>query len=433
MLKKLVFLLLPIIAIGCNSESIKDSPKPPQEPESVSSNIRSEAEATALAQDLYSALHNDGRAELPEIADVSVICNHNSRSEAMDTLIYAIDFADNAGYALISAPKNVIPILGISDDGAFNSNGCKTNANFQFFLEKAKKFVSVNSSYHDSRYGVGDIIGIGGMNPIKIQDQRGPRVKVKWNQLWPENIYCPNKKAGCFPVALAQAMSFFEYPTNVYLSFDNLNTRLSLNWEEIKKHKQSLDIKEPTEAQINEHYESYACKTSYAHHDALAQLIREIGHTANVSYRTQYEEDGLLHDRTGISYDMILPTIKHYFQDYIIRQENTSAPYDLLWNNNVIAIIYGYGQFKENSVIKHVGHAWILDGALKITIKSNMEGAMDIVGYYVHNNFGWNGECNGFYYEGVYDTTETPEPGQIGLLKHEASFYKDISIISIRK
>jgi len=413
MLKKLLVVLLPILIIGCADESTNDSPTPVAK---ETSNIRSSEEAVALAKNMYTVLHNNSRNETPEISDVTVICDKSSRENSSDTLMYAVNYADNAGFALIAAPKTVIPIMGIAECGNFNSKETKLNESFQFLLKKTKDNIK---KQHLSRGDLGGIT-IGGTNPIKMQEQKGPRVKVTWNQRWPENIFCPNKVAGCFPVAMAQAMSYLEYPKSIKLTYYQKDKNSeTLNWEEIKKHKKSLSIYEPTDVEINEHLNSGLCNTDLNHHYSLARLIRQIGAIADAYYNFNPNQ-------TGTDVSMVLPTINYFFPNYNISNESNNPDiYDLMYYNNVVAIAIGFTPDGK-------GHSWVLDGSLKITIKSTLEGAMDIVGYYVHNNFGWNGNCNGFYYEGSYDTSVTPEPGKFGA-KSRYDFSTNLRIYSIYK
>lgn len=62
----------------------------------------------------------------------------------------------------------------------------------------------------------------------------GPMVSVLWHQNEPFNRYATNegqKLAGCTPVAIAQVMSYYEYPTSISLSFSGAPySDISLNW-----------------------------------------------------------------------------------------------------------------------------------------------------------------------------------------------------------
>ena len=40
-----------------------------------------------------------------------------------------------------------------------------------------------------------------------------PKLTVSWGQTWHEGDYCPNGVSGCTNTALAQIMTYFEYPT----------------------------------------------------------------------------------------------------------------------------------------------------------------------------------------------------------------------------
>ena len=414
MVRKILIMLLPIFMIGCSSEE-------PLNPENLvaqkSSSIRSTDEAVELAKNAYSAFHSDSRSGIPEIESVSIIYGNKGRSDENDTLIYAINYKDDTGFALVAAPESAFPVLAITESGTYGSSLNTENSNFQFFLERIKDYVGM------STYGInpGDI-SIGGENPLKRKEVRGPRVKVTWNQQWPENIFCPNRVAGCFPVALAQVMSYLEYPTTMSFHYPEADVSVqSINWEELKKHKKSLTVFVPTQEEIDEHASSMWCGAEDEIHNVLARIIREIGHRSNSTY---YSQLGV----TDTKVINILSTITDFIPaSRVSTYSGDDDIFDLMWNNqNVVAVITGHTALNE-------GHAWVLDGAMKMTIKSTLPDGLDIVGYYVHNNYGYNGESNGFYYEGVYNTGVTPEP-VVGIMSRAGDNYtQNIKIYSIMK
>ena len=49
------------------------------------------------------------------------------------------------------------------------------------------------------------------------------------------------------------------------------------------------------------------------------------------------------------------------------------------------------------------GHAWIIDGGRRTTHSSG-----NFTTTYVHCNMGWDGKCDGYYLNAVFDTTVGP-------------------------
>lgn len=60
---------------------------------------------------------------------------------------------------------------------------------------------------------------------------------------------------------------------------------------------------------------------------------------------------------------------------------------------------------------KQGGHAWVADGyqvlnfALPLFFASNGK-VRTVSQYYVHNNWGWGGECNGYFVQDCFDTSK---------------------------
>jgi len=74
---------------------------------------------------------------------------------------------------------------------------------------------------------------------------------------------------------------------------------------------------------------------------------------------------------------------------------------------------YTKTEIKDGLVVKspdNIGHYWVIDGYRRMTTKAkNKYNGIDIVDFedkdYVHCNLGWGKECNGWYINGVFDTT----------------------------
>ncbi|WP_273159143.1 C10 family peptidase [Bacteroides fluxus] len=73
-------------------------------------------EATKMAELFVSKAANT-RSITPQISDIQTIMGDNS-----EVLMYAINFANNSGYVVVSATKKYYPILAYAEEGRFNTN-----------------------------------------------------------------------------------------------------------------------------------------------------------------------------------------------------------------------------------------------------------------------------------------------------------------------
>jgi hypothetical protein len=77
--------------------------------------------------------------------------------------------------------------------------------------EKYQATVEAISSHTDSRYNYEDV----SLFFIKSYnyEQIGHLMNTEWHQHEPFNVYAPNEKAGCFPIAIAQIAYFHKFPS----------------------------------------------------------------------------------------------------------------------------------------------------------------------------------------------------------------------------
>lgn len=355
-----------------------------------------------------SASRSDMRVANP--SDLKLITSNLSRSEEQDTLIYVVNFADNRGFALISAKDRQNPLLAIVPEGSYDPEIGTDNPGFNIYLDAAKQ----------------SIMRIGKIDPIEGNDpsipfwENGKYVKIvettikdekcepklgadfQWDQYNVfENIYgryCPNRIAGCVPVAIASLITYFNAKnnrtTNISYNFDNrrINNE-SVVWNEIYKHKRT--------AKVYNNGQIYPdiCTDSEASHETIGHLLRQIGKDANAQYKDS---------STSVASNKILPTLKKYlplngFSDTKSFNSQT-AKEDLLKG---VMLVWGYENNKED------GHAWICDGfTYKKVLVKRYESDPPLLGetynweltnstvrefYTNYMHWGWGGEYDGWY------------------------------------
>lgn len=371
-----------------------------------SSTTRTAAEAIAIAQQAVGNEETNGRSQrsVAGLSAVKPIITHTSRSES-DTLLYVVQYDDNRGFALISAPQNVDPIMAVIDDGCFDSPETSENEAFMNALELTKGYIVAKAA---SPYGFIDPIKppIRPIDPIPAYrvDSITPRPKVvhmktKWSQGSYESAYCPNKVAGCGPVALAQILAFYETPSSMTYTFtDRDKNSETLDWTKIKTHLRS---------DLDDIMHSYLCSATDEVHKTVGRIIRQIGHLANATY----EKDG----GTSINIQGALNVLTKYFPNKsprITKYGSGSSLFDGLLSTAPKRVAYIRGTDKRDGV--DYGHAWVADGTWRVgtlyrVYDYNSETKTYDYSYsygkqscYIHYNWGLYGNCDGFFLTDIF-------------------------------
>lgn len=394
-------------AIGCSSES------PAMKENDVDKcsfrSFRVVQDALSIAKQ-YAELNSPLSRESELIVNdqsVKTITGMTTRS-MVDTLIYAVDFNDDKGYLLISASKTTEPILGIIENGSYKENPEENSEAFNLFVEKAKAFVDKSRIPSGETFSDNDtfedFIMYFYVDTIKSMNCSGPRVIANWGQDWPENIYCPNKTAGCGPVAIGQALSYFKPELSIDLTFEGKPCdKMNVNWSDLSGHVKSLLTKNPPQDEKDKHVKR--CLADLDTHHQLGMLIRQIGSWCECKYGV----DGTS-TLSSAYFGVGNKLLAEYHPTYIKGNEC----YEKLKNGG-IALMQG--------VSGEGGHAWIADGVGELHYdiwtyyyynpKTKEYKDCELkqeVSKYVHCNWGWCGYNNGYFLEGVFDTEHGINP-----------------------
>ena len=395
-MKKLLSLLSCLSVLFLAACSSEEAPVPNPDIKSATSNIRTVEEAVEIAKAFVAT---DSRSSV-EVADVAVIGSSNSRS-ACDTLIYAINFADNTGYALVSAAKQGIDVIGYTENGAFDAEKAANNSSFTYYLEEAKTYVANTLATEP-----GDVI-IDPSTPIISKSYIFPRVYCDLGQDYPEGNLCPNGLSGCTQTALMMALTYVREPQSIEYTCEDIDIESEeFDWNIICSHRQSVysDI-------FNlELSHDQNCPSSELSHPTIARICRELGFRSNATYgkNTTTTSFTKLH-QTAVN---LLPAGKVSNSITNIQSNVASEvnPYETLFNtikdNSCVAIMTG-----ADSATRNV-YCWVCDGGLSVvktwkelrwdgTWDSFMEEKL-----YLHFNWGDCGNDNGYFSLGVFDTTQ---------------------------
>lgn len=408
-MKKLILIVLGIAAIvsGCTSdEGEMLVEKQDDAPQMRVSRFRSVDEARNIAQQAIDALGSGARSTrtLKGNSGVTVVRTHASRSGDSDTIMYALDMEDDQGFVLIAAPSDMSPLIAVIENGSYSDPENLKNESYQFVLEATKN--SIIESLSNTKLPLNptptSYIVVDSLN---YKDE--PTVKTNWNQAWPENMFVANKIAGCVPLANVTAMSVVEYPKSISYTFPEKDIASeTINWTEVKKHKQSSN----TIDQPANHYNT--CNATPAAHVTLGRLVRQAGYICGAFDIVKDNKHS-----TGVYRDHVFDAIKHYLPSNMYKEANPALNLFIDLGRYKVAIIDYYTRQDNNG---H-GHTWIADGRWRLGMVKyyyQLEGAgteipkpgeiIDPNRYVLvktegkieellHYNWGWGGNCNGWF------------------------------------
>lgn len=386
---------------------------------SVSSTTRTIDEAISIIEENYDNLLDTkmSRAGLKiDRDDVIVIGSEStSRSAVADTALYVVNFGENSGFAVITADKDLTPILAMTDNGEINNVD-------DIEVPGLKAFMKASIAYA-SRGGGNSTLGLdpGVIGPGKymyyhrVVDtsyvNKSPCVEVAWGQDWPTGYFCPNKISGCVVTAAVQALSYFEYPKYLKLTYPERDKETEyFNWPNIKAKVESSPFQPITTTYID----------GLDEHLALARLSAELGQRIIANYDDPTKTSASLHSLWR-QLKQITPSIT--FSEVKYEVPKISSLYQ--WN-----IILMDGYYDEDY---KGGHTWLIDGYKSKVLHVreyeipappliDLDGNIVVKGYtpvatynnvvysLSHINWGWDGFYNGYYDVGVYDLSKCKEP-----------------------
>lgn len=337
-----------------------------------------------------------------DLNNIKFATSQNSRSSQTynDTLFYVFNYADNAGFAIVSALKGTTGLLAVTEEGFYdpNSKSYKENEGFTMFMDIAKTYLTiVNES--DKSVSPQNTSGFDIITQTETRYDSTmigrviPMIETRWGQTGCEATYTPNGYSGCANTAMAQIMSYYQYPTQININYPgaSINTQ-TLNWNGIKQH--------------NVEHTILNCTANEASHKAIGQLHRQLGHLTNSEYL--FSSTGTnIHDVVAVFNQLgySVPNFSYFTQDNVIEHLSNGKPIFMVGTDP------DYG-----------GHGWVADGYLKYQIQgsewikelgeTDWTLAQMLTPYnetFLHMNWGHDGNCNGYFRTNVFDLNSAIE------------------------
>ena len=387
----------------------------------TNSAIRSVDEAIDLVTEYYGSIIGEraSRAAL-DIDRSNVIAlgpKHVSRSNAADTALYVINFGDNSGFAVVTADKSLTPILAMTESGEITDIDNIEVPGLKAFMQASMTYASASEPQGSEKTITPPVIKpdqpvnklYRGEVVYKTAYEHTPEVNVSWGEVWPTGYYCPNQKAGCVVTAALQALSRFEYPKLLRLTYNDRDMEyVSINWPTLKNNVGCRGYIPPTLDRIRNLED---CLT-------LGRVSRQIGELIGADYTNQ--------NFTKASLGELRNTLKSIAPNISYSDITYSAPN--ISNIPTWNVIMMTGREIEDD--ENTSHCWLIDGCkyenwhVYVYVTENprfddegnfipsgepVESYNQTIYTMSHINWGWGGYYDGYYDVGVYDIEKCKE------------------------
>lgn len=344
---------------------------------------------------------NNGKRKTRNRNDIQPILAYTQHNEKGSNNLYVFNNnIDNGGFVIVAGCDNLNElVVGYSDHGSFSYDTapCALKALLQQF-SKQIDIIRAKPSYVAPRKVRHNAVTMGN---VVVQ----PLIKAQWNQCAPYNDMCPIYEGdehtfnGCVSTAMAQIMYYWKYPKqgrgsiaySFYPHIEGNNYVPDLE----NRRDLSADFSQSVydwDNMLNDYTDGYNQQQG----DAVALLMKDVGIGVQTSYGYEYG--------SAANSINIQPALINYF-DYNSDSIQT-----------VHRILYVPDGADDNfdELLKRELDARrpaILTGQPAITISSH---AMIVDGYtdqdFFHINFGWGGQCDGYYQTTLIDVkTINPE------------------------
>lgn len=338
-----------------------------------------------------------------------------------DSLLYVVDFKNNAGSAVLAADRRIPdPVLAITEQGSLldkdvfpmyregmyaDSELMKGfsiyNAEFNdyyvagnnrvldyiegYVLQKLRAYDEKDTDIKPSYYTTTKI------GDWEVLEKIGPLLTTAWHQDPPFNNYAPltrwtlfhkwqKSPAGCVPIAMAQIMAYHKFPRNYEVN------GYYLNWDVIRKDRTGNGLSEYNK-------------------NAIAGFISRLGEWSGAHYTPKFAF--VLPSRAKKTMETMGYKGMYMHTSWSAWDNNhANVVMDMLRNDNPVFIA---------SIAKvATGHAWVIDGYIdrqrkiettyryhsgptKVEIKTTIQKQQ-----FIHCNWGWGEKDDGYYIMGIF-------------------------------
>lgn len=291
--------------------------------------------------------------------------------------VYVINLGDNQGFVIVAGDDGAdAEVLGYCDHGSFEYDkapvqlksllgmyaagvdSLRADSNRQTVARSKSSLSTATQSFPAI---LGDVVV-------------GPLLTTRWNQLAPYNNLCPEGcPTGCVPTAIAQVMNYWQWPKQGYGQYKTYDEEGNEVMLDFPIHIYDWDN------MLDDYSGAYTSEQA----TAVAQLMADIGK----AFGTNYKLNG---SPTAFYFAGMYENF-HYSPAIGRKFGKTSAEITNDMKRELDAhrpVLYS-GNPVDFDPDENPGHALVVDG---YTTKN-----------YFHFNYGWGGESDGWFYNGLCD------------------------------
>lgn len=414
------FLALAFVVVACSSPAdepmlVQEEPFGENLVETISGPTRSQQEAVSVARNAVNRLFaaNSRSGATKEIASVKAIVSTMSRSNMSDTLIYVVNFADENGFVMVSAPRTADEILAVVETGNYDPGVGTDNPGFNYFLDCALEYLdtcendgvvsgdSISSELRPSNPDgyvtfkeiTDTLVHWGGRDNYAL--------KIHWNQTGIYGKYCPNGIAGCAPLAIGTIAAYLNNLTVgksllTYTFPERDVDSDSITWQQFMVHDREYDDG------------TLRCweKDKEEIHNEIGRMLRQIGYDCGSEYEAT---------STGTYPGVYTEVLKKYVPAATsVGQLTKFESYKVMRNIDKGLLLMRSGTAENKG-----GHAWVADGydytkvaktRLKIirnlttnNVKIETVSTDTIETSFTSFKWGWGGYQDGYFANNVFE------------------------------
>ena len=391
--------LMAVLVMSCTNEDLTEEVN---ENFVESSSHRLTAEQAAQnVMNFVSKVNGTTRSASKQIAEVKAISMPGVMTRSgsgelfnLDSLFYVVNFTDNQGFAVAAADDRETPVYAYIEDGNYSGySSDEDNPGFDAFMNAL-----IEQEIYERFYDQGNGIGEGGDDDDDDDDEfpqedetgggggvylpdrfivQSPLLVTKWGQGYFNNynMYCPDgSPTGCVVTAMAQICSYLESPNSVNWAQNGTFGGSPLDWPVIK-----LSPYPYGESQ-----------------NQVAHLMRFLG----VAFNADYSSDG-----TSVDSGDAIDAMRNFGHNVSnLTDYDAINVVETLSQGNRIIFMRGNARYYHVAFVfrRYVdGHAWVVDGYIDQV--ENRERSI-----YVHCNWGWDGQKNGYFLSSVLNAEQNP-------------------------
>ena len=392
------FICLILLIIGCNSLDLSQSVSISSSLSKTRSGSSIEAEQIAISAVLemvHTIDKNTKRGDERRIATAQYVdkLSDPNEGEVLSSPVYIINFQDNAGFAIAAGDSKLPPVLCVVDSGHFHIGdelplgaiAMLSSLDVGNYDETRDSMIDPWNCFPSDRYLVN-------WETISYGNTHGTQIDCRWGQKPRFNYLCPlidgnRALVGCVPVAVGQIMYYYGKNTE----YDGY----TYNW-----------------SVLNNVVDTSSCPMYAGAWYGVANLLKTLGNPENLNAEYGVDSTSAKTSYAPRSFENFGYQNGGTYSDYSF----WTLSYEIVHNHPVLlsarrsmkTTTYPNGHV-DTSYYK--GHAWVADqfltaiGRVTVFDKDNNGEIVyrdTLTRHFIHCNWGWNGEYNGFFLSGQF-------------------------------